>query len=600
LELTTPQIYVFIILIVAFGLLVTERLRIDLIACLIILGLAGTGVLTSEQAFSGFGSEPAIVVAAIFIKTAAMDQTGVAEVMGHWIGRLAGSSYTRIIAVIMSSVALLSAFTHHVTTTAVMLPVTRRLAEDRNIPPSKLLMPLSFAASLGTTITIIGAPAFLVASGALQASGRPGLAIFSIAPIGLALSAAGTLFMVLLGRFLLPDRGRGTDDEDDQFKLSDYFTEVKILDDSPLVGKRVEDLPEERKSQFDVVGWVRGGHPLRVQRGTLKAGDVLLVRTSPDQLATVREEPGVELHPVEQYGGNGSSPSSDGDGDEIGKPVQAVVAQGADIAGRTIAEVDFRRRYGAIVLGLWRQEGRLKQELSSVRLRPGDVLVLQGDDEALARIRNDRSFLMMVPFHGEPRMRRKGPLTAALMLATVLLATFGWTTLIVASLFGAAAMVLTGCISPRRAYQAIDARIYVFIAGAIPLGTAMQQTKASDILANWIQGAIGGWSETLILLLLFAVIALLTQFMSDAATTGLFAPVAIPLAQGLGHAPEAYVVTVAMASVVAFLTPIGHHGNLLVYGPGRYQFADFTRVGAPLTVVCAIIVALMAPMVWPT
>ena len=140
MELTTPQIYVFVILIIAFGLLVTERLRIDLIACLIILALAGTGVLTSEQAFSGFGSEPAIVVAAIFIKTAAMEQTGVAEVMGHWIGRVAGSSYTRIIAVIMSSVALLSAFTHHVTTTAVMLPVTRRLAEERNIPPSKLLM----------------------------------------------------------------------------------------------------------------------------------------------------------------------------------------------------------------------------------------------------------------------------------------------------------------------------------------------------------------------------------------------------------------------------------------------------------------------------
>lgn len=597
MELTTPQIYVFIILVVAFGLLVTERLRIDLIACLIILALAGTGVLTSEQAFSGFGSEPAIVVAAIFIKTAAMEQTGVAEVMGHWIGRVAGSSYTRIIAVIMSSVALLSAFTHHVTTTAVMLPVTRRLAEERNIPPSKLLMPLSFAASLGTTITIIGAPAFLVASGALQASGRPGLAIFSIAPIGLALSAAGTLFMVLVGRFLLPDRGRGGTEEGSQFKLTDYFTEVKILDNSPLVGKRVEELPEERKTQFDVVGWVREGHPLRVHHGELKAGDVLLVRTSPDQLATVRAEPGVELHPVEQYGGNGSS--SNAEEKEDGEPVQAVVAQGADIAGRTIAEVDFRRRYGVIVLSLWRREGRLQQELSSVRLRPGDVLVLQGDDEALTRIRNDRSFLMMVPFHGEPRLRRKGPLTAAFMLATVLLATFNWTTLIVASLFGAAAMVLSGCISPRRAYQSIDARIYVFIAGAIPLGTAMQQTKASDVIANWIQGAIGGWSETLILLLLFAVIAFLTQFMSDAATTGLFAPVAIPLAQGLGHAPEAYVVTVAMAAVVAFLTPIGHHGNLLVYGPGRYQFADFTRVGAPLTVICGVIVALMAPVVWP-
>lgn len=265
LELTTAQLHVFGILIIAFGLLITERLRNDIVALLIVLALATTAVLTPEQALAGFGSEPAIVVAGIFVMSAAMHQTGLADTLGAWIGRVAGSGYTRVIAVIMSSVALLSAFTHHVTTTAVMLPVTMKLAQERGIPSSKLLMPLSFAASLGTTITIIGAPAFLIASGALEQAGRPGLGVFSIAPIGLALSAAGIVFMILVGRWLLPDRGAG-EEEGRHFKLTDYFTELKILPDSSYVGKPVAAMAEE--SQFDVVGWVRKGHPRRLQRGT--------------------------------------------------------------------------------------------------------------------------------------------------------------------------------------------------------------------------------------------------------------------------------------------------------------------------------------------
>jgi di/tricarboxylate transporter len=167
-----------------------------------------------------------------------------------------------------------------------------------------------------------------------------------------------------------------------------------------------------------------------------------------------------------------------------------------------------------------------------------------------------------------------------------------------AALAGAVAMVLTGCLTAGQAYRAIDARIYVFIAGAIPLGAAMRASGAADRVAGWLQMAVGDWSQTAVLLALFGVVAIVTQFVSDAATTALFAPVAVALATGLGQSPEPYVVTVAMASVVAFLTPIGHHGNLLVYGPGGYRFIDFVRVGAPLTLVCAIIVALLAPLVF--
>jgi di/tricarboxylate transporter len=330
----------------------------------------------------------------------------------------------------------------------------------------------------------------------------------------------------------------------------------------------------------------------------VQAGDVLLVRTTPDQLVEVRDEPGIDLHPVVQYASQNGSAQGPAEDDPTEQLVQVVVAPGSDYEGRTLAEIDFHRRYGAIVVALWRRRGWLQQELAQTRLRAGDVLVLQGEDDELDRVANDRAFLMMVPFQAEPRLRRRAPLAALVMLAAVVAAGFGWLALEMAMLAGAVGMVLTRCLTPAQAYRAIDTRIFVFIAGAIPLGAAMQKTGASNLVAGWIQNAVGGMSQTVILLIVFAVVAVLTQFMSDAATTALFSPVALALAQGLGHVPEPYVITVAMASVVAFLTPLGHHGNLLIYGPGRYTFADFIRVGTPLTALAGLIVVFLAPLVW--
>jgi di/tricarboxylate transporter len=599
--LTPSQLAFLALLGAAFALLVTERLRNDLVAILLVIALAVSGVLPPDEALGGFSSEPAIVVAAILVMSAALHQTGVSAVLGQWIGRLAGRSLTRALAVIMPAVALLSAFTHHLTTTALMLPVTLDLSRARGIPASKLLMPLSFAASLGTAITIIGAPAFLIASATLQQAGRPGLGIFSIAPIGLALSAAGTLFMLAAGRFLLPSR-RGAEREGSRFRLDEYFTEVTVLPGSPLLGKTVDDVLRDERYPLSVVGWVRDGRRLRPAFGTrrLAPGDVLLVRTTPEGIVAFRQEPGVELHPVQQYQATtgGADAGRDEDGDLASRLVQAVVAPGAEFVGRTLADVDFRRRYGVIVIGLWRREGWLDQELAHIRLQPGDVLVLQGDEEALQRVGADRNFLMLVPFASEPQNRRKGPLAAGIMVATVLLAAFDVLSIVTAGLAGAAAMVLAGCLTPAQAYRAIDARIFVFIAGAIPLGAAMQATGVSPLIAGGLQAVVGGFGQVAVLAALFAAVAVITQFMSDSATTALFAPVALALAQGLGHAPEPYVVTVAMASVVSFLTPIGHHGNLLVYSPGGYRFRDFVVVGTPLTVLCGAVVVALAPSLW--
>lgn len=598
-QFTFQQLAFFVILVAALGLLLTERLRNDIVALLMILALAVTGILTPDEALSGFSSEPAIVVACIFVMSAAIKQTGLADTIGGWIGRLAGDRYDRAITVIMPSVALLSAFTHHLTTTAVMLPVVLNLSREKSLPASRLLMPLSFAASLGTCITLIGAPAFLVASSVLQQAERPGLGIFSIAPIGLAISLLGTLYVLLVGQFLLPDRGGG-DEGTSRFRLDNYFTEIKVVPNSPWTGRSLAEVQGSNQYDFNVVGWMRAGRrlPGPYAERPLAEGDVLLINTTPEEMVTFQQESGIELHPIEKFGEAGQGVSTETE-DVTDQLVQAVIAPRSEFIGRTLKELNFQQRYGTIVVGLWRRQGYVRQELGKVRLREGDVLVLRGSEDELSRAANEPGFLMLVPFEGESRMRRKARLAAAIMAATVAAAALSILPLGIASLAGAVAMVLSGCLTPRQAYRAIDARIYVFIAGAIPLGVAMQKSGAANLLAQWLHSAIGGWRETLILGAIFLIVGLVTQLMSDAASVALFAPVAAALAVALGHSPEAYVVTVAMAAVASFFTPIGHHGNLLVYGPGRYQFMDFVKVGTPLTLLVGAVVVFLAQWLWP-
>jgi di/tricarboxylate transporter len=500
--LSPQQILFLLILISAVVLFMTEWIRTDIVAVMVVIALYVSRVLDAKDALSGFSSEPAIVVAGIFVLSAALHVTGLSDTIGHWIGRLAGNSLTRAITVIMPSVALLSAFTHHVTTTAMMVPVTLDVARERKMPASKLLMPMSFAASLGTAITIIGAPAFLIASNTLQQSGRNGLGIFSIAPIGLALSFVGTIFVLFVGRYLLPSH-EAEEDRSSHFRLEDYLTEIVVGEKSPLLKKTVAELEEDEKFHFKVLGLLREGRRLRTpyKQVTLAKGDVLIVRITPEELVAIREEPNLELRPVTEYGERGEDKKQANDG-EVKEDVfvQAVVAPRSELIGRTLGKINFQRRFGAVVVGLWRKDGWLDQEISKVRLRPNDVLVLEGDAESLANIANDPAFLMLVPFHGESKPRGRAWASGLIMLATILLAAFNLMSIEMAALTGAVVVVLTGCINIRQAYSSIEARIFVFIAGAIPLGVAMQKTGTATMLAGWLQHAIGSWPERLVLL----------------------------------------------------------------------------------------------------
>ena len=593
-----PQQIVFLVILgTALALFISGRLRVDVVAMLTLLALALTGILDAKQALAGFSSEPAIIVAAVFVLSAGLSATGITDRLGAAIGRAAGGSEWRTIAVVMPATALLAAFSHHVMVTAMMLPIMMRLARERKLAASRLLMPMSLAASLGTTLTLFSAPAFLLASDLLNRTEGTGLDIFAITPIGVVLVLLGTAYM-LLGRWLLPRR-MGEASQTDYLRLERYYTELLVEPGSPWIGRAREDFEASFAERLQVVDWLRHGMRRRRQDGDspLDAGDVLLVRASPDEIASIRNEPGLALHAVAKYG---DTPSAERRTDVLGEEqlIQAVVAPRSEFIGRSVAEIDFLRTLGVVVVGLWRREGWLHGELSEQRLEEGDLLVLWGRQQDFEPLATHHGFLMLMPFEGRQTSRRRAPVALAIMAATVVAAATELLPPQIAFLAGAVAMVLSRCVSIENAYQQIDVRIFVMIAGVIPLGIAMEQTGTARLVADLLMAHAAHWPVFALLLVMFGTAALLTQILSDAATTVLLAPIALALAQGLGLPPTPFVVCTAMGAVASFLTPIGHHGNLLILNPGQYTFGDFLRVGMPLTLAIALATAWMARWLW--
>lgn len=596
------QVGFLLILGAGLALFVTERFRVDVTAMLVLAALAVAGILPADRALSGFSSEPAIIVAAVFVLSAGLAATGVTDQLGRLIGRAAGASEWRTVAVVMPAVAAMAAFTHHLMVTAMMLPVLMRLARENQLPPSRVLMPMSLAASLGTTLTVISAPAFLIASDQIRRATGAGLDLFAVTPIGAALVLLGIAYMLLV-RWLLPRRGGGLADAD-YLRLDQYYTELVIEAESPWDGRPLADFEAHFRDRLEVVEWLhRAAEPRQGHAGpgsaatpdrTLHALDVLLVRATPDEIASVQDEPGIELHAVAKYGEGKTG------GSAAGSPqlIQALVAPRSEFAGRTVGEIDFRRSQGVVVVGLWRKQGWIGGSLAAVTLQPGDVLVLRGTADRFAELAGHRGFLMLVPFAGDEKPRRRWPLAVGILVAAIVAAAFELLPVQIAFLAAAVAMVATRCVSIERAMREIDVRIYVMIAGVIPLGIAMQETGTARLFASVLLAWTANWTDLGMLLAMFTAAALLTQVLSDAATVALLGPIAVSVAAGLGLPPQPFVVCTALGAVASFLTPLGHHGNLMILNPGQYRFGDFLRIGVPLTALIALVSAWLARWLW--
>lgn len=592
------QILFIGILAIALVLFIWEVVRVDIVGIFIILALSLTGLLEPKQAFSGFSSEPAIILSAVFVLSAGLSRTGVTDFIGRWIGKLAGSSETRINLVIMTGVAFMSAFTHHVMVTAMMLPIVMDICRNKNIPSSRILIPMATSASLGTLLTIIGAPAFLVARGIIVRSGGDKLGVFEVGKVGLPIVIASFAF-ILIARWLLPKR-TGSKSIDERFKLSEITTEIIIPNESRWVGYKIKDFLNETKERFEVFTWLRKDFQLSLilPETQILEGDVFLIKLGSDELISIEEKYGLALRPVKRYGNKFSSEGSGSLMGEQHRIFKGIISPDSKFIGRTLSNLYFYHRYGVVGVGIWRKDQWIKERIADSILQAGDLVVLWGPEDRLEELTKNKNFLMFMPFEGKPKRRVKARLATVIMLAAILCAAFGWIEPFVAFVAGALAMVLTKCLPIDNAYRSIETKIFVMIAGVIPLGMAMEKTGVDQMMANFINTHTAGWSAFGMLMVFFWAAALLTQILSDAATVVLIGPIAVAFAKQVQISPTAAVVVTTIGAVASFLTPIGHHGNLLILSPGGYKFNDFLKIGLPLTLIISIMACYLSLRVW--
>lgn len=597
LGLPRDQLIFMILMAAAIFLFITEYLRVDVVAVLIILALAISGLIDPKEAFSGFSSEPAIIVAAVFVLSAGLSFTGVTDIIGEWVARLTGKSETRALFVIMISVAILSAFTHHLMVTAMMLPIIMKICKnEKDLHASRLLIPMATAASLGTTLTLIGAPAFLLANNILKRSGETSLGLFSVAQVGGPLVLVGILFCVLT-RWILP-KTSGTDDFENNFKLTDVTTELVVLESSSWIGKKLEELLTATEKNFKVITWTNKDlhRKNKDPESLIEPEDTLIVRTTPDELVSHDSRQGLVLKALQNFNHGKSSPTSlMGEERHI---LKAVISPKSEFVGRRLAHINFQNRFGVAVVGLWRQSGWISSGIDETVLQAGDMLVLWGPQEKLDALNLHRGFLMFLPFYGTSIKRQKSKISTAIMLGAILLSAFGVLPAYIAFVLGAILMVLSKCVDLEQAYGSIETKIYVMIAGVIPLGLAMEKTGVDQLLADQLLKYTGGWEPLAMLLVFFWMASLVTQILSDAATTVLLAPIAVAFAKSASISPTGAVICVTVGSVASFLTPIGHHGNLLILSPGGYRFSDFLKIGLPLTVILSVITCYLSLWIW--
>lgn len=594
--MTPDNMLVLGILAAAVILFISDRVRVDVVALLVLVTLVLSGLLTAEEAFSGFASPAVITVWAVFIVSGALFRSGVADILAQYMTRLAGRSERRLLVVIMITVGIMSAFMNNIGAVAILLPAVVAIGRQLKIAPSKLLMPLSFAALLGGNMTLIGTPPNILASTILQEyGGIEPFRFFDFFPMGVIVLTAGILYMVLFGRHLLPNR-KPAGDFSDTYPLRDYLTEVRISEKSSLVGRTIDKTRFGQRYDLTILR-VRH-HEKEVVAPTsdrnLEAGDVLLIEGPPQDILAVSRS--YKLQPVQGWTSLEWQPAEDVE--EL-KLAEIALSPRSDLVNQTLKQIDFRARYGLSVLAIRHDGESLLTNLGDVRLRYGDSLLIQGPPEKLDLLRRNNNFLVLDMPPIEMRRTDKAPLAVAILVGVLVLVTLGWLNVSTTMLIGALLMVITGVLTMDEAYRAIDWTSVFLIAGMLPLGIAMETTGTARLLAGQIVSLVGGLGPLAVLAGVFVLTALLTEVISNAAATVLMVPIAIDSALGAGVDPRPFVMTAVLAASTSFLMPVGHQVNIIIFGPGGYKFSDYTRVGVWLNLIMLVLVLTVLPLIWP-
>ncbi|HZW26840.1 MAG TPA: SLC13 family permease [Trueperaceae bacterium] len=614
-------VIVLVVLGVALVLFVSDRVRLDLVALLVVVSLTLTGVLTPQQALAGFSDPLVVMIAGLFVVSGALVETGLAARVGAWIARVAGEGELRLTAALMLATAALSAFMSSTGTVAIMLPIAVRLAWRNRLSPSKLLVPVAFAALMGGTLTLIATPPNLVASQTLAGAGHAPLGFLSLAPVGLAMLLVSVLYVLTVGRRLLPARAPaepvadgprtvGLGELAHRYGLADELRRFVVAPGSPLAGATLGELRWPELLGVRVVAVdadpVAAGRSLHRRRQvgvskrigpftTLEAGDRVLVQGPARGLAELADAHGLGFENV--VPGAGQAVPSNLVFAEV------LVTPRSSWQGKTLAELRFRDRYRLVVLAVQRAGERLSGDLSQERLRFGDVLLVRGFPQAIEMLRRERddAVLLSEASDGQapaPRAAR-APLAAAVILAMLAAMALTPLPLVTSVLLAVIALVATGCVSPENAYRSVQWPSVVLLAGMLPLATALTQTGGVELAAGALTGLLGGAGPVAVLAGVYLVTVAVTQFLTNTTSAVLMAPIALQAAEALAVSPAPLLVAVALGASCTLINPVSSPVTTLVLGPGHYRFSDLPKVGVPLQLLLTGVVLLLVPLVFP-
>ena len=593
------------ILVVALILFLSERFPVDLVALLVLVALGLSRVLTPQEVFSGLSDPAVVTILAIFVLAHGLETTGIAERVGLFLVRTAGGSEIRLIVTLMSVAAFMSLFMNNIAVATILLPVTSTVAKRSDVKLSRLLMPLAFGTLLGGMATLFTTTNIVVNS-VLSDSGYPPFGVLDFAPVGLPLVVAGILYMIFWGRRMLPAGPPAARSElmhkvehdlVRTYQLSERLFRARIPADSSLIDKPLSQSCLREKYGLNVVAVERNDATFLAPTPdfALLQNDIMLVEGRLDEFLQRDVEPYLEILPVKAYNENELELASV-------VVVEVALAPRSQLIGRTLKESQFRDKYGMAVLAVWNGERVIRTGLQDLRLEFGDALLLQGPRNRLAMLRLDTDLIMLSTDEKQVKAKdlsRKAWLAVTIFCLTILIAATGPFPVGVVMLAGALGMVIANVVTMEQAYRVIEWKVIFLVGGMLPLGLAMTKTGATSLFASTMTHYLRPFGPLVLLFALLILTVLLSQAMKGAAVSAVIVPIAIQAAQQFGIDPHPLAMGVALATSMAFVTPLGHPVNILMIGPGGYRFKDFFKVGLPLTILLFAIVMILLPVIWP-
>lgn len=607
-----------LILVAAIYSFVTEKVAPDLTALMAILALLVTGVLNPSEAFAGFSHPATISVAAVLVLSAGIEHTGALTFLVRRVMIPLGRSELLFTAAIMLLIGVISAFINNTAAVAVFIPAVLETCRRTGISPGRVLMPMSHAATIGGMCTLIGTSTNLVAHEYARSQGLPGFSMFELGQVGLPMLLAGFLYILFVGRHFLP-RNDTASDLPAYDQAGNYLAELLIQATSAWVGKPARAEVIARNYELELLGVYRKKKPVSLNEPATAyaAGDSLRVRGPLEQILKLAAKSGLELHRPENSPTQAAADeettatrteTQDGAA-KLEKPIEAPVSQPPRLAevvvltpsgliGQTLKQARFAQRYDTVALAL-RRRGHLSGRPSTVPLKAGDVLVLEGSDEALAALADTPGFLVIGTRFWPVERPGKILLTLLTLAGVIAAASFNLLPIVTAATAGCVVLMLTRCVRPREAYRAIDLSIVFLLAGSLALGTALEKTGLTTTLAHGLAHLGNIASPFVVMAFFFLTAVLVSEFMSNSGTVPLLAPIALSLAAKLNLNPMALMAAITFGSTAAFAMPIGYQTSLMIYGPGGYRFKDFVRMGLALDVILAVLALLLIPVFWP-